>query len=178
MGQSIALYEISKEQFDILAQNPSCFDEKMTEEYQVFENNFEGILFVLQKTISDEYKEVIQEVFYSKDHIGDSIIDYFDSLEGEYDGNSDFKDNAISYLPPKRVNLLNQILNEIDKEYFLSQYNSEELNNNRVYPEIWHDHETTDKAYNKLDIENGFDKLKMIFNEATKNKNYILSFLS
>lgn len=171
MGQAISLYEISKEQFDILAQNPSCFEEEMTEQYEVFDQNFEGVLFVLQKTVSDEYKEVIQEVFYPNDSVGESID--FDNIKDE----SIFKETLISYLPPKRVKFLNEILNNIDKECFLSQYNSTELNENRIYPSVWNDEKASDSAFNKRHLEEDFDSLRFLFNDASSYENYIIMFM-
>lgn len=129
-----------------------------------------------KKTVSIEYREIIQEVFYSTDSIGESIdfdsID-FDNIKDE----SIFQETLISYLTPKRVKLLTEILNRIDKEYFLSQYNSAELNENRIYPSVWNDEVTPNSAFNKLHLEEGFDSLKALFNDATKYESYILSFM-
>ncbi|WP_291724983.1 DUF1877 family protein [Bernardetia sp.] len=177
MGQGIGIYEISEDKFEQLAKNPASFEESMTTDSAFFEGNFEGVLFILQKVVDNQYKEYISEVFYPNEHIGESIIDFFASLEGEYDDSLDFEDNAISYLPPKRVYFLNEILSEVNKQTFLSLYDAQELNDNGIYPEMWHNEETKHKAYNRLHIEEGFDSLRQLFNKAANNKTYLLHFL-
>jgi hypothetical protein len=148
----------------------------MTEQYEVFDQNFDGILFVLQKTVPVKHKELILEVFYSTDSIGESIdfdsID-FDNIKDE----SIFQETLISYLLPQKVKLLSEILNKIDREYFLSQYDSVELNDNKIYPTVWNDDKMENSAFNRKHIEEGFDSLKSLFNDSAKHESYILSFM-
>ncbi|MEZ4910290.1 MAG: DUF1877 family protein [Saprospiraceae bacterium] len=176
MGQSATLYQIKERVFEKLADDPSCFKADMAEEYEIFEKNFEGLLFVLSKSIPNESKEIINQIFYPSNYLGESIN--FDSIDFEnLEDESVLENEPISYLTPQLVGELKRLLDDINKTDFLSNYSSTELNDNGIYHEIWHDDESPDQVLNKRDIEEGFDLLRNLFNRANEEGNYILAFV-
>ena len=176
MGQSATLYEIKEDVFKKIAVDPSCFEINMTRHYEVFEKNFEGLLFLLSKSVPIESKDIVKQIFYPLDYLGESID--FGSIDiGNLDEDSIFDNEPISYLTPETINQLKELLNSLEKVDFIRNYNSRELNENGIYPEIWHDDESPDQAFNKRHIMEGFESLQNLFNRASEEGNYILVFV-
>lgn len=176
MSQSATLYEISKKEFQKLENDPSCFRFDIAEQYETFEQNFDGLLFVLTKCVTEDKKEMINLIFYPSNFLGESID--FDSIDFDsLDNLSILGNETISFLTSEQVGELKNILSQIDKTEFLKNYIPQELNENGVYPEIWHEDESSEQAFNKRHLEEGFDALCKLFNQAGKNENYILSFV-
>ncbi|WP_324028385.1 DUF1877 family protein [Maribacter sp. BPC-D8] len=85
-------------------------------------------------------------------------------------------DNSISYLSSVEISTIDKLLKTVTVNCLDENYNSQELNSNRVYPEVWHDNESSDRAFNKGDIIDGIGQLKSIFNRAKLNESYIFVF--
>ncbi|WP_231372826.1 DUF1877 family protein [Aureivirga sp. CE67] len=176
MGQCAALYRVKKPVFKQIEGDPSYFKIDMTEENEIFDQNFEGLLFVLAKSVIDEFKERVIQIFYPSDYVGEGV-DYesrnFDNLEDDLI----FENKLIRYLAPKFVEELKELLNSIEKVDFMANYDSKELNENGIYPGIWKDDEVPDQAFNKRHLEEGFDSLQNLFNRASVEGDYILAFV-
>ena len=123
MGQSATLYEIKEDVFKKIAVDPSCFEINMTRHYEVFEKNFEGLLFLLSKSVSIESKDIVQQIFYPLDYLGESID--FGSIDiGNLDEDSIFDNEPISYLTQlgKKVRFCETALDFSDLGYTTSLY--------------------------------------------------------
>jgi hypothetical protein len=176
MGQSATLYEIKEPTFQNIANDPSCFKIDMAERYEIFEKNFDGISFVLAKCVPEDLKEELNQIFYPSDYLGESID--FDSIDFEnLEDPSILENEPISYLTKEKVVQIKNLLLDINKDEFLIKYSSKELNENGVYPEVWHDDESPNQAFNKRDLEEGFDALRKLFQRAAENGHYILTFV-
>lgn len=171
MGQSATLYRIAQFKFDELLNNPATFNVRMTQGHTTFEQNFEGLLFLLSKLASNSEQALVQEIFYPNDSIGKTVD--FDS-----DNFMDFSDNEpINYLSPEKVRSIHGFLGRINKRDVLALYDPDELNKNGIYPRVWHSDESPDQGFNKRHIEEGFDNLIMLFNAAVSNNETILAFV-
>ena len=174
MGQSATLYRIDKDEFARLETEPSSFNIKRTEGHVTFEQNFEGLVFLLHKLCSNSERSMIQEIFLPSESIGKKIdSEDFDVLADL----SFLETDSISYLNSDKINSILGILNKTDKNQFLGLYDPIELNDNGIYPSVWHSDESPNQAFNKRHIEDGFDKLVHLFKEATQNDNLILVFV-
>jgi hypothetical protein len=174
MGQSATLYRIDKNEFARLEMEPSSFNIKRTLGHMTFEQNFEGVLFLLHKLCSDSERTMIQEIFFPIDSIGRKMdSEDFDILADL----SFLETDSIYYLNKDKINSTLGILNRIDKHQFLDLYDPRELNDNGIYPAVWHSDESPNQAFNKRHIEEGFDKLLKLFNKAAENENLILAFV-
>jgi hypothetical protein len=175
MGQSATLYQVTQAQFDRLSKEPSSFDPEMTEGRATFDQNFEGLIFLLSKLSTGPAQALVREIFYPGESMGRTIdpID-FDVL----DDLSFLENENIGYLNREKINAIREILRGIDKRRLLELYNPKELNDNGVYPGVWHSHESADHAFNRRHIEEGFDDLLKLFNEAVENKSLILVFVN
>jgi len=175
MGQSATLYEVKEDEFKKIAVDPSFFNINMTRYYEVFEKNFDGLLFLLSKSVPNESKDMVKQIFYPSNFLGKSID--FKSIDFEnWDEDSMLDNEPISYLAPETIGQLKELLNNLEKVDFLRNYNSREFNENGIYPEIWHDDESPDQAFNKRNLEEGFESLQNLFNRVAEEGNYILVF--
>lgn len=173
MGLNATLYIINRDKFELLREKP---DEVLLCEYaiyhQVFNQNFEALRYILKKIVLKEYIPLFDEIFYPKQYIGHLIE--FESIN--YKDINNLKDEKwpIAYLPPDKVETINNLLKKIDKHTFLENYNAEELNNYGVYPFKWHNGNSINNEFNRKQIETGFIDLVRLFEMASSNKYYIL----
>ncbi len=174
MGQSATLYRINKNTFEQLCQDPVRFKPDLAEGRAVFEQNFQGLIFLLNKVVSAVDHSLINEIFYPNDFLGSK--EDVDALNGS-DGLSFSEQEPIGYLKLEKVMAISDFLYHIDKEQLLHTYDPEEFNRHEVYPRVWHNNESADQAFNKRHLAEGFDELVKLFGEAVDNKNLILAFV-
>ncbi|MFD1293858.1 DUF1877 family protein [Lutibacter holmesii] len=174
MGQSSTLYEIDKLNFEKVKKDTSLFKSDLSKSYTIFEQNFFGLEFILKKTIDKKLTEKIDQIFNPKCYLGEPV-DY-ENIDFSQIDFSEIEDNSIYYLNPELIKEINVILNAISNSEFIMNYNSVELNKNRIYPEVWHDDESDDQVFNKKHIAEGIEQLKSILDRAEKSENYIFVF--
>lgn len=173
MGLSITLYQIDQITFEKAAANPAHFDEDGAIGYEHFEKNFDGIRFLIGKYHPNEDQNLINEIFYPKSYLGEKIDDIDYSTVEDFS----FLDKPrIEYLPIEKVKSINTLLKKTNIEKLLTLYDYNELNGNGIYPGIWHDDESPNKAFNKRHIAEGLKELQACFEVATENNYYIFSF--
>jgi len=174
MSQSATLYLISNSNFEKL-KNDSDFS-KMADEYETFEQNFEGLTYILTKALPKDSETLINEIFNPIEFIGEPQD--FENIDfDDFDEDLIFGNKTIYYLSPEKVVLINGLLQPLNDSTIGNLYDSKELNNNGVYPEVWHDDESEDQAFNKRHIIEGVNSLKTIFTKAKDKQYYILSFV-
>ena len=174
MGQSSTFYEIKKTDFNKIKEDPSLFAITETVSLETLEQNAFGIEFILKKMMDSKQHEIIEQIFYPKDYLGEKP-DY---------GNMDFdevildelEDNPIGFLAPDLILEMDNLLRSVTENGLEKSYNSSELNSNGIYPENWHDNESSDQAFNRRHIAEGIEQLKSILDRAKQSGNYIFVF--
>lgn len=174
MGQSATLYRISESVFTQLSANPSGFTPEMSDAYETFEKNFEGIIFLLTKLCPSSARNLIQEIFYPTESIGEKLNSVEFDIENAM---SVLEGDSIPCLKNEKINAISELLNSIDKQQLLDLYDPKELNKSDVYPGVWHTNESPDQAFNRRHIGDGFERLADFFNDAVRNDNFILAFV-
>jgi hypothetical protein len=174
MGQSLTFYEIKKNDFNKIKEDISLFKIRESESLETLEQNAFGVEFIFKKLFDSKFHEIIEQIFSPKIFLGEKP-DYENINFDEIDF-SEITDNSISYLEPDQISRIYNLLNSISDSEIREKYKSSELNSNGIYPEVWHDDESDDQAFNKRHICEGFAKLKSIFNRANNNGNYIFIF--
>lgn len=71
---------------------------------------------------------------------------------------------------------LDNLLDRISEEDIHLKYDPKELNDNGIYPEIWHIDNSPDKAYNERHILEDLQELKTIIKQANNENDYIFVF--
>lgn len=171
MGQSITLYRISKDTFERL-KNGENFKTSSAKSYSIFNGSFMGLEFLLSKGQDKDTRQLITEIFapslsISEENKEQIFID--EPLEG-------FEEDIISYLENLKITQINNILEKVSEAEFRSRYNPKELNNNYIYPSVWHNDNSQDQAFNERHLAEDFSSLKKIFKHATEEQDYILVF--
>ena len=178
MGQSATLYAIDKNDFKKIAANPEDSGLiKLARYYEIFDKSFEGLRFLLSKNQNTNISELVDQVFYPKGFVGEEI-DYskldFDNLPQDFD----FEKQPIYYNSPERVLEIANFLNTLSLDFIAAQYDADELNANNIYPnDIWNNHIEENYAFNARHMTEEFRNLKVFFNKAKENDDYVLSFV-
>jgi hypothetical protein len=173
MGQAATLYRIGQDQFNRLQNNSAGFTIKMTLDHKTFDQNFEGLIFLLTKVSPSPMHDLIHEIFYPGNSLGDATR--FE--QGDFDPLSDEFAEPIRYLNTENIRATKLFLDGVDERQLLSMYDSKELNDNGIYPGVWHNDESADQAFNRRHIQEGFQSLKQLFDEAVEEKSIVLVFV-
>ena len=174
MSQSATLYPITPSEFELLKHEAGLDQlQDVSTRAEIFEQNFEGLQFLLAKFFKGNDLTVINEIFSPSEFLGEEI----DYTAIEFEDDFDEVEEPLFYVSPEKVKAINALLVTVDDDKFLSLYNADELNANEVYPESWHNDEADDQLFNKRHLEEGLRYLKELFREAAANGNYIFSFI-
>ena len=179
MSQAATLYRISNQNFIKLEKldNKNQFDfNSHSKDATTFEGSFMALEYILSKGQENLVSELINEIFSPKKSFG-----VFDISSATTDEEIDFilknSDTFIHYLDTKTISKLNHFLDKVSETDIHLKYSSKELNENGIYPRVWHDDDSKDFVYNKRQILEDLVKLKSIFSRATKENDYILVFI-
>jgi Domain of unknown function (DUF1877) len=166
MGQVAVLSRLNKVQYNLAKENYKNFvvnDNKI--ESIIFEQTQEGLKFILEQIF--ENQTLISEIFYPQQFLGEIVgnsnDDDFD--HGQYE-------ELICYLPPNKILTIHQLLQTIDNNVFTQNFMPEKMNDAKIYPWNW--------GTNQYDLENTlkeFEKLKLFFQTAVFEENYIISYV-
>jgi hypothetical protein len=175
MSQSINLYQISKDNFEVFSIDSESFDYDFNENNSsVFDKNFEGLIYLFLCYYDQKLPESLEKLFYPQDFIGEEV----DYNNIDFENIEDFPESiAIYYLNPTIIKEIKTVLDTIENNKILDFYNADDFNNNGIYPEVWHTDENEDLAFNKRDLEEGLQLLKETISHAYHNGNYILYFM-
>lgn len=178
MGQSASLYRISKSDFPKIIENPNDFGLfKLTKGYEIFDQSFDGLQFVLEKGLDDKSRNLIKSIFNPSTFVGEQIdfskID-FDNLPDDID----LEGQPVYYNDPNMVSEINQLLDSISIQKFQNNFDHAELNKNDVYPgKSWNEQTEDNIAFNVRHMTNEFQNLKALFKTAFQNGEYLLSYV-
>jgi hypothetical protein len=176
MSESATFYRISKETFDKLklSDNPPMFDISLAKNYITFQGSFMGLEYLLKKGQNDQTKELISEIFTPNDTLGG---DDFENLTPEELFEFYESESLIPYLDNYKVVEINRFLNQITEADLQINYNSDELNENGIYPQVWHNDNAPDKVFNLRHLLDDLEELKTIFNQASTDQDYLFVFV-
>ena len=127
---------------------------------ETLEQNAFGIEFILKKMVDTKRHEIIEQIFYPKDYLGEKPdyenIDFDEVILDE------LEDKSIGFLAPDLILEMDNLLRSVKENELEKSYNFSELNSNGIYPENWHDNESSDQAFNCRHIAEGIEQLKSI----------------
>ena len=176
MSQSATLYRVSQDIFKQLdkTDNKQRFDINSAKSYSVFQGSFMALEYILSKGQNSLTTELVTEIFNPKNSLGRQTFERL-SLEEQFD----FYESGlfIPYLDTSIIRGLNDFLVDIRTTDISSKYDSKELNDNGIYPQVWHDDNSPDKAYNHRHILEDFEELKTIIKQADAEQDYIFVFV-
>jgi len=177
MSQSATLYRVSAATFHQLksTENRDTFDiAAISKSYSIFSGSFMGIEFVLTKEQDETTTTILSEIFNPQQVLSSPDFDQRTPEEQfDYYENGNF----IPYINDQKILIISEILNGISEETIRKRYDGAELNAHRIYPEVWHNDNSPDLVYNAHDLVERLHELKIIFQQAAKDKDYILVFI-
>lgn len=176
MSQSITLYRISQENFEIMKANPGAtviLD--ISRENIVFPQTFEGLKFILSKEQDEPAITLLEQMFYPETYVGKEIdLGDLEILTEDID----FESTAIYYNDTDRVADMHAFLENISLEQFHKLYDAQELNENDIYPyNVWVEEGAPDRAFTRAHLASEFADLKNFIAAAKAENDYILSLM-
>jgi Domain of unknown function (DUF1877) len=178
MSQAAILYRISNENFTQLeklkVKNNYDFNAH-SKDAIFFAGSFMAIEFILSKGQEPLVIELIKEVFSPKKYLGG--INFSEATtDEEIEHLLQNSDILIPYLEISTISKINSFLNYVSEVDIHVKYSAKELNDNGIYPWVWHDDDQSNMIYNKRQILEDLKELKAIFRRAYEEKDYILVF--
>ncbi len=175
MSQSATFYRVSQNTFRQLenSNNKKHFDISTAKDYTTLQGSFMALEYILSKAQDPYAIELINELFNPTQSLGEPDLESL-TLEEKME----FYENggAIQYLDNVTISKLSGLLDKFSESDIHSKYDSNELNSNRIYPEVWHNDNSPDQAYNERHILDDFVPLKKIIKQAADDMDYILVF--
>ncbi|MEN8122706.1 MAG: DUF1877 family protein [Bacteroidota bacterium] len=177
MGLSVSYFHLSKESFFEVKEkilNKGRVDiEKYSIEHFYIEKSFFGLEFILMKGLGHLFEGIfapktsICSINFESENFKklsvDEQFELFDSIPQE------------SYMSPDRILEIFDQLNELKPHKIDEWYDFEELNKNKIYPEIWHNDNSENKAFNARDLKENLIELKEFLKKVTQKRNsYII----
>lgn len=138
--------------------------------YYTFQGSFLGLEYVLCKGKDSETIDMILEIFNPQQQLIGKDFDNF-SVDERFDFymNSRFA----SYLDKLEVSRIHELLDSFSESDITAVYNAQELNDKNIYPEVWHNGNSSEQAFNQRHIVEDFNQLKLLLAQANKDKDYI-----
>ena len=176
MSQSATLYRISQDTFKQLDKpdNKQKFDINTAKSYSIFQGSFMALEYILSKGQSNSTTELVTEIFNPKHSLGEH---FFENLTPEEQFEFYESGLFIPYLDTSIISQLNDFIARIPSLDISSKYGAKELNDNGIYPEVWHYDNSPDQAYNERHILEDFEELKNIIKQADAEQDYIFVFV-
>lgn len=176
MSQSATLYRISQDNFEQLERSKGNqrFDMDSSKNFATFQGSFMALEFILAKGRDTSTIDIVNELFNPKNVLGQQE---FDSLPPEEKFEFYESGKLIPYLNTATIAGLNDLLDKVSETDIHLNYDAKELNDNGIYPGVWHNDNSENMAYNERDILEGLAELKAIVSQAEKEKDFILVFI-
>lgn len=137
------------------------------------ENSFWGLKFVLIKGLGDK----LDNIFGGGDYL--CKIDFESEEYKKLSSDKKFEifetTSQESYLDANRIVELSELIKNVSEDHLSKWYNPEELNRNKVYPEIWNQNEDDSRVYNLTNIKKCYAEWKEFLLKVAENKtDYII----
>lgn len=176
MGVSVTYYQISTSDFNeieeaILKNNPVDLEQYSIDELYVGKS-FQGLQYVLAKGLGDELSNIFNgyETICSVDFTSEKFL----NLPMEEQEQIFFNTQQEAIITSGKVKELVGLVEEVTQADINKWYDSEELNRNKVYPEVWHDDNSKNLAYNSTDLQESFHRWKQFINQVNKSDSFII----
>lgn len=170
MGMIGNLVRVSNEQLENFKTNSDELEELVYAEesfsapwYMDLDKTWEAIHFILTG------KSLAESEMNPSDNSELSTVIFHTQL---IDEEQDLGYGPASYNSPDQVDKLTNKLNELNVSELEENFDGNKLNNAGVYPEIWDEIESKEYVFDNL------KSLIVFFNEASKNKEAIISFIN
>lgn len=176
MSQSITLYRVSQENFEVMKANPGgTVILNISKDNLVFPQTFEGLKFILSKEQDEETISLLEQIFYPETFISKEIeLDTMETLSDDLD----LESTAIYYNDTAGVANMHAFLSNISVEQFHDLYDAKELNENGVYPQnVWIEDGAPDRAFTRKHLAREFADLKAFIAAAKTDNDYVLSYV-
>lgn len=173
MSQATSFYSINAINFKMLSENPETELSTIAGDQITLEQNHEGLLFLLSK-IKPQFADLIFSFFYPATSVGTEMD--FENIDLEnLPEDFDFSSSAIYYSNPDEVSAFEGVLMEITDEDIAGNYAADELNEEGIYPGVWHNSPNPEEAFNALHLLEGFGFLKDFVQKAASEEAYVLA---
>lgn len=176
MSQSATLYRVSQEVFNRLEKSggKERFEISSAKSYTIFQGSFMGLEYILSKGQDAATAGLISEIFNPKQSLGEKA---FANMTPEEQ--FEFYENGrlIPFLDTTTILKIKNLLDEVSEADIHFRYDADELNNNDVYPRIWHKENSPNPGFNKLQLLEDFAALKRILKQAGEEQDYIFVFV-
>jgi hypothetical protein len=176
MSQSITLYRVSQENFEVMKADPEgTIILDISEDNIVFPQTFEGLKFILSKEQDADTVSLLEQLFYPETYISKEInLDEMEVLSADLDLDS----TAIYYNDREDVADMHAFLDNISVEQFHQLYDARELNEHNVYPHnVWTEEGEPDRAFTRKHLAKEFTDLKNFIAAAKQGNDYVLSLV-
>jgi len=176
MGMSLIYNQISKEAFTTIQQktldNEFVEVSKYSKDCFYIEKSFEGLQFVFVKGLGEE----VRKAFRGSRTICpvDFTAKKFRDLDVDEQFEIYYKTPQISFFSPDDIIKLALLFSKIEGDFIDKFYNSNELNDNRVYPEIWHDDNSENQVYNARDLSQNSEGMITFFSKVQSDGDYVI----
>jgi hypothetical protein len=176
MSQSATLYRISTDSFKMLDEpdNKQKFKINSAKSYSIFQGSFMALEYILSKGQNNSTTQLVNEIFNPRQSLGRQTIETLTPEEQFEFYESGF---FIPYLDISTISKLNVFLTNTSQRDISSKYDANELNDNGIYPEVWHNDNSPNLSYNQRHIMEDLEELKQIINKADIEQDYIFVFI-
>ena len=178
MSQNASLFSIEEKTFHKLKDERGTKElVHLSNEHVTFHQTHEGLTFVLSKGQTEDLLDLVTEIFYPLLSFGKSVeletIDTISIDEDDLDTNE-----PVFYHSARKVTQISKLLNTIDEETFLVNFDADEMNSEDVYPGTWNSNANGRSPFNQVHLAEDFRKLKLFFEQAAGEGCYILVFIN
>ena len=176
MSQTATLYRVSQDTFEKLKASSTSrrFDIAAAKNYTTFQGSFMGLEYLLSKGQDQQKTELVSEIFNPKDALGRQE---FENLSTEEQFEFYESGSFIPYLDTAKVRRINDLLSQVTEADFQASFDTKELNENGIYPKVWHNDDSPTKVFNLRHITEDLAELKSIFQQASTDKDNLLVFV-
>jgi hypothetical protein len=178
MSQNASLYRVDQAGLSYIADNLENFGiEQVEKGHETFQQSFEALHFLLAKNQEQDATDLITQIFYPGKYLGEEPdFENFDFENAPED--FDFGNDPVVYHDPEKTELIANFLDGISIDHFRTLFDADELNENGIYPQgAWNNDTSEDTVFNTAHLTEDLVKLKRLFEEAKKEKDYILVFI-
>lgn len=167
MSQSATLYRINEHEFTKLMTFKESDLFSLHDGYATFSGTHEGLRYILSKQCSEDEVRSIDELFYPRSFFERNPEEMWDEPSEE----------AILYHDPAGVQQIERLLQNMEDNQIEIAFDATDMNEKKIYPWFWSNEKSTEQRFNLQGLLKDFQRLKDFFLQASKKKQYVLSFV-
>lgn len=169
MSQSAALYRIAASDFELIVKDPQQANlVALSKAHCTIPGIHEGFRFLLSIGRDAATIDLIDQVFYPTESVDGSP-----GKEPEGDWEDGIQETIFPYNNPVTVASIAAFLTGIDDTTITGLYNTNELNENDVYPSAWNNDASGKYAYNLHHLLREWPRLKNLYVHAAAEGDYV-----